>query len=586
MLILLLFAFISGLLTILAPCIWPLLPIVLSSSTTGGHRKPFGITLGVVFSFSFFTLSVSYLVMIFHFDPNILRLLASVAIAFLGLTLIIPGLLLKYDYLIAKLATTIGGKPIATHHGFLGGFITGISLGLIWSPCAGPILATIAALAATQAVNFQIILVTLAFALGVGIPLFLFSLFGSWLFNRSKFVSKYTLHIQKLFGMVMILTALAIYTNYDKVLQVKLLDAFPSYSTFLYHLESNETVQKQLDIIQGKKEEMKQELQTQGLLSYLGNAPEFVGITQWLNLPADRQVLENPLKMQELRGKVVLIDFWTYTCINCIRTLPYVKKWHEKYKDAGLVVIGVHTPEFEFEKNTQNVKNAIAQFGIAYPVAQDNDYATWNAYNNRFWPAKYLIDHEGKIRYSHFGEGEYEETERAIQELLKTAGQIVPSSIIDLPQETATVSQTPETYLGLARIDRFASPQRLGTGVQHGKFTFPQSIPQHYIAFNGSWDLQEEYALPSKGARLRFHFLANKVFLVITPQTLHERIKVYLDGKEIENAYAGEDVKNSYVILERPRLYHILDLENKFGDHFLELEFETGNVFLYAFTFG
>ncbi len=369
MVILLLFAFLAGLATILAPCIWPLLPIILSSSTTSGHRKPLGITLGIIVSFSIFTLSVSYLVMLFHFDPNILRIIAAVTIAFLGLTMIIPSLLIRYELLITKLSSFIGGRPIANHHGFFGGFITGLSLGIIWSPCAGPILATIATLAATQSVNLEAVFVTIAFSIGVGVPLFFFSLVGVWLFKKSQFVSKYTEHLQKLFGVVMILTALAIYTNYDIVIQTKLLNAFPSFSALQNKLENNKSVQQQLDILKGKK--------TSTPMPNLGAAPEFVGITNWLNTT-------KPLTMSELRGKVVLVDFWTYTCINCIRTLPYVTSWYDKYKDKGFVVIGVHTPEFAFEKEAVNVENAIRMYGIHYPVAQDNNYATWNAYNNQY----------------------------------------------------------------------------------------------------------------------------------------------------------------------------------------------------------
>lgn len=232
MVVLLIFAFLAGLTTILAPCIWPLLPIILSSSTNGGHRKPLGITLGIVISFSIFTLSISYLVMIFHFDPNILRIIAAITIAFLGLTMIIPALLIRYELLITRLSSFIGGRPIASHHGFFGGFITGLSLGIIWSPCAGPILATIATLGATQAVSFETVLITISYVTGVGIPLFLFSFLGALFFRESKFISSYTLHLQKLFGVITILIAIAIYTNFDKVIQLKLLNMFPFYSIY------------------------------------------------------------------------------------------------------------------------------------------------------------------------------------------------------------------------------------------------------------------------------------------------------------------------------------------------------------------
>ena len=429
MIVLLIFAFLSGLITILAPCIWPLLPIVLSSTTTGGKSKPLGITLGIIISFAFFTLTVSYIVKIIPFDPNLLRLFAVIVIGFLGLTLVVPkltqiveGWVSRFSGKFADLTryNSAPGSAKNKYQGFRGGLITGFALGLVWSPCAGPILATIATLAATQTVNAGIILVTIVYVIGVGIPLFIFATIGSRFFSQTRALSPYTGYIQKIFGVIMILTALAIFTNYDKVIQVKLLDAIPSYSNFLFKLESNQAVKKQLEVLRGKKQMPEKAPMNKNIimvtpsssLPNLGPAPEFAGIEKWLN--SDR-----PLTMRELRGKIVLIDFWTYTCINCIRTLPFVTRWYEKYKDKGFVVVGVHTPEFEFEKNTNNVLGAIKQYNITYPVAQDNDYKTWRAYDNHYWPAKYLIDVKGNIRYTHFGEGEYEETEMHIKTLLK-----------------------------------------------------------------------------------------------------------------------------------------------------------------------
>ncbi len=548
MLVLLAFAFVAGLFTILAPCIWPLLPIVLSSSTTGGHRKPLGITLGIITSFSIFTLSVSYLVMLFHFDPNVLRVIAAFAIAFLGLTMLIPSLLLNYELVITKLSSFIGGKSVATHHGFFGGFITGLSLGIIWSPCAGPILATIATLAATQAVSFQVVLITIAFSIGVGIPLFLFSLLGRWLFLKSKFVSAYTGHLQKIFGIIMMLTALAIYTNYDKVIQAKLLNVFPQYTSFLTELETRQEVKEQLDILKGTKSDLP-----------TVKAPEFVGISHWLNLPSN----QTSLSIEQLRGKVVLVDFWTYTCINCIRTLPYVTSWYEKYKDKGFVVIGVHTPEFEFEKKTANVEAAIKQYHITYPVAQDNEYLTWNAYNNQYWPAEYLIDAKGNIRHTHFGEGEYDKTEMAIKELLEEKGASADASLVPISDQTPKDrSLTPETYLGKARMERFVA-------------NTTQLLPLHYFTYKGTWDIQNEQAIAKKGSVLELHFYADKVFLVVTPKTTSDKATIFLDGKEV-----------SKIIFDVPKLYEIINFKGNNGDHILRIEFKTDGTAVYAFTFG
>lgn len=433
--------------------------------------------------------------------------------------------------------------------GFWGGFITGVSLGLVWSPCAGPILATIATLAATQQVSLGLVLVTLSYVVGVGIPLFLFATFSNVLFTRSKLLSPYTGRIQQVFGIIMLLTAVAIYTNYDKVIQAKLLDIFPSYSKFLYKLEGTESVKKQLDILKEQKKDMESAV----ALPAQGNAPEFVGIEKWLN--------SEPLTMQSLRGKVVLVDFWTYTCINCIRTLPHVTSWYEKYKDKGFVVVGVHTPEFEFEKKKENVENAIKQYGIRYPVAQDNNYATWKAYSNQYWPAEYLIDAKGVIRRTHFGEGEYDKTEEAIQALLTEAGGTVTEQVSPGVDETPRMRLTPETYVGSRRSEGRAQ-------------------------LSGKWSVQDEYAESGKDSSLLINFYANKVFLVITPKNANDVVKVYLDDKLVDVAVAGKDVRNGKVVIDTARLYELINLKGAVGNHTLRLEFLTPGVKIYAFTFG
>ena len=565
MLILLLFAFISGLVTILAPCIWPLLPIILSSTTTGGKSKPLGITLGIITSFAFFTLTISYIVKIIPLDPDILRLFAVLIIGFLGVTLVVPKLTQIVEGLVSRFSGKFAGLTQTKDQGFRGGMITGLALGIVWSPCAGPILATIATLAATQSVNLGIVLVTVFYVIGVGIPLFAFATTGSRFFTRSKLFSPYTLAIQKVFGVIMVLTSVAIYTNYDKVIQVRLLDAFPSYSNFIFDLESNETVKEQLNILKGKKEMPKESPMNKNIimvtpsntLPNLGAAPEFVGIAKWLN--------SDPLTMKGLKGKVVLIDFWTYTCINCIRTLPYVTSWYEKYKDQGLVVVGVHTPEFEFEKKTENVLGAIKQYKINYPVAQDNDYRTWRAYDNHYWPAKYLIDAEGIIRYTHFGEGKYEETEKNIQSLLKEAGSQVKNNIVETEDQSPGIRLTPERYLGTGR--------------------------RAFGAFSlfGYWEEEQEYIQSVNNSVLEMDFYAKKVHLVITPKTAADKIKVLLDGKAVDEANEGSDVQNGYVQFksESPNdLYDLIDSDKGSGNYKIRLELESEGTKIFAFTFG
>jgi len=550
--LLLSFAFFSGLMTILAPCIWPLLPIVLSSSVTGGKSKSLGVVLGIMTSFTVFTLSISYVIKLFPFDPDLLRLFAVFVISFFGLTLLIP----RLNGIFEGWMSRIGGKfsPRKQSTGFIPGYITGFALGLVWSPCAGPILATIAVLAATQKVNAEIILVTITYVFGTGIPLFIFSLAGSNFLRKSKGISRYTGRLQQLLGIIMIITAIAIYTNYDKVIQAKLLDAVPSYADLIYKLESHPAVKKELDRLKQNKTNPMPKLFTTSL-PQLGRAPEFTGVSKWLN--------SEPLTMEKLRGKVVLVDFWTYTCINCIRTLPHITGWYEKYKDKGFVVVGVHTPEFEFEKKTENVQNAIKQYNIHYPVAQDNDYMTWNAYDNHYWPAHYLIDAKGNIRNTHFGEGKYEETERNIKTLLDEMGMQTNDATLTLQDQTPHYSLTPETYLGNARREL------------NGTFSL-----------EGNWKTEQEYIESKKGSRLKLRFYASKVFLVITPAGKEDRVKVSLDGRVISEDQSGDDVTNGMIKIDVARLYNLVHLLTGTEEHILELDFETDGTKLYAFTFG
>ena len=540
MLILLIFAFISGLVTIAAPCVWPLLPIVLSSTVFGGRKKPLGITLGVMISFAFFTLALSYIIKIIPFDPDSLRLFAVFILTILGLTLLIPQLSLILEGAVSRLSSKLGIQR-NNSSGFGAGFITGFFLGIIWSPCAGPILATVATLAATQTVNFKIILVTTSYVLGIGLPLFIFATLGNLIFTKIKGISKYTGIIQQLFGIIIIATAIAIFFNYDKVLQSKLLNLFPMYSSYLTQLEEQPAVKKQLDTLAGRASS-----------ANYGLAPDFVGITKWLNT-------DKPYTLAELKGKIVLVDFWTYTCINCIRTLPYVTSWYEKYKDKGFVVIGVHTPEFEFEKKTENVEAAIKQYNIHYPVAQDNSYATWNAYANHYWPAEYLIDAKGQVRRVHFGEGEYDQTEMAIQDLLIEAGKNPNVPLIDLADQTPKSAITPETYLGLSRRQRYSSSADLGL---------------NNWTLGGSWDSQDEYITSKTNSTLDFKFNAGKVFLVITPATTSDTIKVSVDEKLTQTITANE--AKLYTLVELPQV----------GTHLLHLDFQTPGTKAYAFTFG
>jgi len=574
--ILLFFAFVSGFVTIFAPCIWPLLPIILSSTTTGGHKKPLGVTIGIMLSFGLLTLTISYVVKIIPFDPNILRLFAVFIIGFLGLTLVIP----KLSGLLESYVSRLSGRlriGTSTSSGFSAGFVTGLALGIVWTPCAGPILATIATLAATQSVNLNIVLVTFFYILGVGIPLFIFATAGRVLFTKSRTLTKYTGRVQQIFGIIMILTAILIATNYDKILQAKLLDFFPSYSNFVTKLENNSNVKTQLDILKGKSS-MANTVEENSLFNVDYDAPDFTGITKWLNP-------EQNFSITDLKGKVVLVDFWTYTCINCIRTLPFVTSWYDKYHDKGFVVVGIHTPEFEFEKNTDNVLGAIDQYKIHYPVGQDNNYSTWNNYNNQYWPAEYLIDANGKIRRTHFGEGEYDETEKAIQILLKEKGENVTTDLEKMKDETPHGSQSPETYIGSNRMQYYYPDGNLSAGKK--TFTKTSDPVENSFSLFGEWNILGEYSLTGKNAALVYNFNAQKVFLVMSPGVNKSaQVKVFIDGELANDKNSGIDVKNGVVTVDRDRLYNLIDLHGKNENHILKLEFENSETEVFAFTFG
>ena len=581
MLLLLFFAFIAGMVTIMAPCIWPLLPIILSASSGTGKQRPLGITLGIMSSFTLFTLSISYLEKIFHIDPNSFRIVAVVGLGVLGVSMMIPSFGEKLEGIINNLLSPLRGRIKAHGTGFSAGFIIGFATGLVWAPCSGPILAAVATLAATQEVTIRVVAVTLSYVSGLGIPLFLFSLTGSWCFNIMRRFTRYTVRVQQVFGVVTIAAALLIYTNYDKVIQLKILQIFPSYGSFVTTIEDNTRVNEQLAILQGDTPGKKEEKAGQGSLPDLGAAPEFVGISQWLNT-------NEPLTVKALQGKVVLVDFWTYTCINCVRTLPHVTAWYEKYKDSNFVIVGVHTPEFAFEKKTENVVNAIKQFKIHYPVAQDNDYKTWRAYKNRYWPAKYLIDSSGRIRKTHFGEGEYEEMEGAIRQLIEESGNKVVTAVSILDDQTPRYKITPETYLGAGRMERFASREALTGAQQTFASTLASDIAQDHFAYEGEWKVSDEAAISGKDSALEIRFRAEKVFLVMSPGHGEggSRTRLFIDGKPVDESIAGADVRNGELILDVERLYGLIDLKGRVESHLLRLEFENSGISVYAFTFG
>src|SRR3989344_5527776 len=578
--LLFLFALFGGIVTILSPCILSILPIVLSGSVTGGKQRPWGVIAGFIASFTFFTLFLSAIVKATNISADALRALSVIIIAGFGVSLLVPVFQALMEQLFSRL-TRLMPQTGTTRSDFFGGVLIGASLGLLWTPCVGPILASIITLAAASKVTADTILITLAYTTGTAIPLLAITYGGRSLLTKNPWLVSNTNRIQKGFGILMILTAITIYFQIDRKFQTYILKQFPSYGVGLTKLENNTAVQNALQQLRDPSQKKEPSMKTNLFESDLGNAPELIPGGKWFNVgPASES-----LSMKSFRGQVILVDFWTYTCINCIRTLPYLKSWHDKYKDKGLIIIGVHTPEFEFEKNPDNVARAIKDFGLTYPVMQDNDFATWNAYKNHYWPAKYLVDKDGKIRYTHFGEGDYDETETKIQELLKESGTLTEEMPVNNPTYQVQ-ARTPETYLGNWRIANIASPETIRQDVSTD-YSIPISIPSNYFALGGTWTVGYEYARPAPKAKLSFRFDAAEVFLVMRPKTkgVAGGFRVILDGKPLSVDNAGEDVKNGVVKADVDRLYKLIKLTAA-GEHTLELEFLDGTIEVYAFTFG
>ena len=573
MLLLIIFAFIAGFVTVLSPCILPVLPIVLSGSLQGGHRRPIGIVTGFIVSFSLFTLFLTALVKATGIPADFLRTLSVVIIVLFGFSLLLP----NFQVLMEKIFTKLSGlvsRNSTQATGFWSGLVLGVSLGLVWTPCVGPIIASVITLAATSSVNGSSILITFAYSLGTAIPMFAITYGGRTLLQKVPFLLKNTTNIQKAFGILMILVAVGIFFNFDRKFQTLVLDKFPLYGTGLTKIEDNDLVKNSLKALNAPQVDKNMIGKPMPDNNQYPSAPEIITGGKWFN--------SQPLTVSSLKGKVVLVDFWTYTCINCIRTLRYIKAWNEKYKDKGLVIIGVHTPEFEFEKNANNVEKALKDFKITYPVVQDNDYATWNSYENQYWPAKYLIDKNGKIRMTHFGEGEYDATEKKIQELLKETGATVNEKVQNKEYTVDTLS--PETYLGYDRLGNFASKEQAQLDTVF-TYSLPDKLSFNAFAYEGKWNIGRTTAMPFSNSLLAYHFNAKDVYLVINSKNGNSKIKVLLDGIMLPENQAGDDVSGGEVTVNENRLYHLLHFQ-KAEEHVLQLIFLDDNSMVFAFTFG
>ena len=571
MALLLAFAFVAGVGTALSPCVLPVLPLALSAGATGGSRRPLGIVTGLAGSFTFATVALVYLIHALGLPNDLLRTIAIVGLIAFGAALVVPSLAARIE---AWLSRAVRVRPGAGRSGggFGSGLLVGAGLGLVYAPCAGPILAGVITVSASQTFTAGRLATALAYGLGSAVALYVLMLGGRRLMRR---LTRRSVRVQQALGAVMVLVGVLMLVNLDMRFQSAVASDLPG---FLVNptgsLERSHAVSSRLASVRGHRNGVgtasaHRAAGSASALPTYGAAPEFVGNQRWFNTPGGR-----PLTLAALRAqhRVVLIDFWTYTCINCIRTLPQLEAWDSRYRGAGLTIVGVHTPEFPFERDASNVAAAIKQDGIRYPVAQDNDQATWNAYANQYWPAEYLIDAQGQVRYMHFGEGEYPHTESAIRSLLAENGAgglgAMTHPRLQLPSSQLV---TPETYLGSARAQGFASGQIADGTRDYGPQ--PRALQLNEFAYSGRWSVAPEQATSAAHAGIGLEFQAQRVFLVAGSPGHPRTLRVLLDGRP-----AGS------VRVEAQRLYPVVQLPRA-GRHRLELQVPAG-IRGYSFTFG
>ncbi len=597
MLLLLLFALVAGAGTAITPCVLPVLPALLSASALGGRRRPVGIVLGLALSFTIAIVALAQLVNGVGLASGAARTLAIVVLAAFGIVLLIPELAERVQAPLSRLGR-FGPKTRGT--GFWSGLGVGAALGFVCAPCAGPILAAVTSVSASGGASVRVVAVALAYALGLSAVMLLYGLGGRAVLDRIRRRARGHV-VERALGIVLLGTAVIMATNLDVRFE-EALARDTSLPAILVDptrsLENSSAVQNRLASLRPASrfaERQKQSDQASVVsaaqevgvaipgvrtpsLPRLGPAPDFTRTQHWFNTPGGR-----PLTLAQLHGKVVLVDFWTYTCINCIRTLPFLKGLYATYHRYGLQIVGVETPEFTFEQQAGNVAQAISSDGLRYPVVQDNLYGTWNAYQNQYWPAEYLIDGHGQVRHTQFGEGNYRADEAAVRQLLYEAGaRHLPaptSAHAILPSANLA---TPETYLNADRAQGFAQP------LQRGVHFYPGVInpPLNEFGLRGSWRVSAQSSTPTAaGATITVHYQAANVYLVMTSQGDAPRsVRVLLDGKPIRAANAGTDVRGGLVTVRGQRLYSLVAHPGA-EQHTLTLDVPPG-VSAYSFTFG
>jgi cytochrome c biogenesis protein CcdA/thiol-disulfide isomerase/thioredoxin len=592
MIVLIGFALLAGAGTALSPCVLPVLPALLSAGGVGGRRRPLGVVVGLTVTFTVTIVGIADVVNGVGLGADPLRYLAVAVLLLAGLALLLPEIADRVEARMSRIAALGVGGARNAGDGFRSGLLVGGALGFVYTPCAGPILAAVISVSAASG---RSVVVAIAYSLGSAAVLLALTLGGRTLFDRVRAAGRGPA-LQRTLGAVMLVTALAILAGADVSFDQYVAEHIPEVN-LTAGLEKSKAVESRLHDLTGRGVKFAQAgegavapknasdatlLADARGLKDLGEAPEFRETGRWFNTGVGGHS-NKPLTLASLRGRVVLVDFWTYTCINCIRTLPYLKAWDAAYRDKGLTIVGVHSPEFAFEHDAANVQSAISRFGLRYPVAQDNQMGTWNAYGNQYWPADYLIDTKGHVRYAAAGEGDYSQTETAIRALLAEAGRNVggmahPAGVVR-PSEVAT----PETYLGTARAQGWrAAPH---SGVHDYGASPPVQLALNEFALSGTWSIAEQPATAVSGAGIDAEFEAKNVYLVLSSQEeAPRRLEVLLDGHPIAAAEAGADVHHGAVTVRAQRLYSLVSLPAD-EQHRLSLRFAPG-ISGYAFTFG
>jgi cytochrome c biogenesis protein CcdA/thiol-disulfide isomerase/thioredoxin len=591
-------AYLGGVLTILSPCILPVLPFVFARASQPFVRSGLPMLGGMVITFALVaTLAAVGGGWAVHANQYG-RYFALLLFAILGITLIFPSLAdrLARPFVAAgaRLSQSADQGGESTPSAFSSALL-GVGTGLLWAPCAGPILGLVLTGAALQGANIGTFTLLLAYAAGAATSLALALLVGGKVFNALKKSLGAGEWMRRGLGVIVLVAVVAIALGADTGVLTQLSTASTNnIEQSLVAALKPAANPPQSSMIASNDSDGAMMMKAKpgmtgapGSLPDEGSLPSLDGAVEWLNSP--------PLTAAGLRGKVVVIDFWTYSCVNCLRTLPYVRAWAEKYKDQGLVVIGVHAPEFAFEKDIGNVRQAVKDLKVDYPVAIDNDYAIWRAFKNEYWPAHYFIDAQGRIRHHHFGEGEYVESEKIIQQLLAEAGANHVAAGTVQPElagaALAPVSgqvQSPETYLGYARAEKFASPG----GAEHDEnhaYSAPAQLSTNQWALAGTWNVSQENALlVNAGGRIVYRFHARDLNLVLGPGADGKpvKFKVRIDGAAPSDDHGIDTDAAGNGEITGQKLYQLIRAKGDIKDRTFEIEFLGSGAEAFAFTFG